>query len=831
MDLFDLFVLIKADSSEYNSALDKAKSDGESFSSKIGSVIGTAGKLAAAGITAAGTAAVALGGQALNAYKDYEQLAGGVAKLFGDAQETVMKNAEQAYKTVGMSANQYMETATSFSAALINDLEDQQAAAERTDLAMRAIGDNVNTFGSSMDSVQNAFMGFAKQNYTMLDNLKLGYGGTKEEMQRLVDDANEYAKSIGMDAELEMESFADIVTAIDLVQQKQGIAGTTAKEAATTIEGSLNMTKAAWTNLVSSLANPDADLGQLMDNLVVALVGENEGEGLINQLVPAFENIMQSIPNLLKGLAPIISGVFPQIVSIVLPVAIEAFGMLLTGIAEAAPELISAVFSSLGEVIGGLLEELGIKNEVDGFLEAISVAFDETIPQIQESFNGLLEAISPITEFIQSLIDKFTEYVTSGTALNDITTLVKDGITFLGDAISAVIDFVATIVSSLTDFASALSVNEGVNNLKEALQGVADLLTPVTDGVSSLVDKFIEYVTEGGLANDATTLFNDALGLLNGVISILASGIAEVVTAITDFITWLTSGSTGASAFKATVVGLTAALGAYKAVVLAITIAENAKTIAQNAGTLAMNLAKVAQLGLNAAMNANPIGLIIGLIAGLVAAIIYLWNTNENFRNAVIEIFNAVKNTISDVVNGIVEFFTVTLPDAFNSFVSMISELPGKALQWGKDMLQNFIDGIISMKDAVINAILSVVPEPIREYMGFSEPEKGPLSNFHTYAPDMMKLFAQGIKDNAGMLESTFADAVDFLDEDHDFEITGGIKTNKSGYFNEYGEEGGGINYDVLADAIVAAFIRADIAVEMDNREFGRLVRKLGAVT
>ena len=644
-------------------------------------------------------------------------------------------------------------------------------------------------------------------------------------MARLVEDANTYAQTMGMDADLTMDSFADIVTAIDLIQQKQGIAGTTAREAATTIEGSLNMTKAAWTNLVSSLANPDADLGQLMDNLVVALVGENEGEGLINQLVPAFERIMQSIPKLLKGLAPIISEVFPEVVAIVLPVAIKSFGMLLTGIAEAAPELISAVFSSLGEVIGGLLEEIGIKDEVDGFLEAISVAFDETIPQIQESFEGLLEALSPITDFFSSLIEKFTEYVTSGTALNDITTLAKDGISVFGDVISGVIDFVASIVDSLTDFASALSVNEGIQSLTEALQGFADLLTPVTDGVTSLVDKFIEYVTEGGLANDATTLFNDALGLLNGVISILASGIAEVVTAITDFITWLTSGSTGATAFKATVVGLTTALAAYKAVVLAITIAENAKTIAQNAGTLAMNLAKIAQLGLNAAMNANPIGLIIGLIAGLVAAIIYLWNTNEDFRDAVIKIFNAIKDVVTNVVEGIIEFFTVTLPDTINSFVDLIASLPGRALQWGKDMLQNFIDGIISMKDAVINAILSVVPEPIREYMGFSEPEKGPLSNFHTFAPDMMQLFAQGILDNAGMVRDTFENALDFLDEDHNYDITGGVNIKKGSYYGE-GEEGSFINYDVLANSIVSAFIRADIAVEMNNREFGRLVRK-----
>lgn len=208
MDLFDLFVKIKGDSSDYNSALDKAHSDAESFSSKIGNVIGVAGKLAAAGVTAAATGLTALGSQALSAYASYEQLVGGVNKLYGnmglsleeyaqangttvdavrdewqnleDAQNKVLENAKQAYKTVGMSANEYMEVATSFSAALINSLGDTSEAADRTDVAMRAIGDNVNTFGSDMESVQNAFMGFAKQNYTMLDNLKLGWKAIAE---------------------------------------------------------------------------------------------------------------------------------------------------------------------------------------------------------------------------------------------------------------------------------------------------------------------------------------------------------------------------------------------------------------------------------------------------------------------------------------------------------------------------------------------------------------------------------------------------------------------------------------------------------------------------
>ena len=246
--------------------------------------------MGAVAIGAAATAVGVLVKKSVDAYGEYEQLAGGVKKLFGEeASAEVMKYANDAYKTAGMSANQYMEQATQFSAALINSLGDQSAAAKQTDVAMRAISDNYNTFGGDIQNVQNAFQGFAKGQFNMLDNLRLGYGGTRGEMERLIADANEYAKANGMAADLSIDSFSDIVTAIDLVQQKQGIAGTTAAEAASTIQGSLNMTKAAWQNLVAGFANPDADLGQLMDNLVIAIVGDKQGKGLLNQIVPAIQ--------------------------------------------------------------------------------------------------------------------------------------------------------------------------------------------------------------------------------------------------------------------------------------------------------------------------------------------------------------------------------------------------------------------------------------------------------------------------------------------------------------------------------------------------------------
>ena len=361
MDLFDLVAKITLDSSEYEKDIKGAGEGASALSSKwamFGKVAAGVGVATAAAVGAAAVGVGKLTKASIEAYANYEQLAGGVKKLYGDASEEVMKFANDAYKTSGMSANQYMEQATQFSAALINSLGDQSAAAKQTDVAMRAISDNYNTFGGDIQNVQNAFQGFAKGQFNMLDNLRLGYGGTRGEMERLIADANEYAEANGMAADLSIDSFSDIVTAIDLIQQKQGIAGTTAAEAAKTIEGSLNMTKAAWENLVAGFADPDADLGQLMDNLVVAIVGENEGEGLLNQIIPAIERAMEGIGTLIEEAAPILAEHLPTLIETLLPSLLNAATQLIAGIVQALPSLISVLVQQMPMIIQTLVSAL-----------------------------------------------------------------------------------------------------------------------------------------------------------------------------------------------------------------------------------------------------------------------------------------------------------------------------------------------------------------------------------------------------------------------------------------------------------------------------------------
>lgn len=296
--------------------------DGSAAGTSVGTSFSSAFKKIVVAISAAAiTSKIAeITKEAFQSYSDFEQLSGGVAKLYGNmnlsveqyaaqqnkfvaevlaawqrnesAQATVMANAQKTWKSCGMSANDYMKQATTFSAALINSLGgDTQKAADMTDTAMKAMSDNINTFGSNAEDVQNAFNGFAKQNYTMLDNLKLGYGGTKDEMERLIKDANEWGAANGKASDLSIDSFADIITAIDQIQQKQQIAGTTAREASTTIEGSINSMKAAWSNWLGELGKSDADMGARTQELI------QSAQTAANNAIPAIAKIIGNVFN------------------------------------------------------------------------------------------------------------------------------------------------------------------------------------------------------------------------------------------------------------------------------------------------------------------------------------------------------------------------------------------------------------------------------------------------------------------------------------------------------------------------------------------------------
>ncbi len=485
---FELMAKLGLDKKAYDEGLNKAESTGKNTGGKISSALGGAAKLALKGVTAAvgaaSTALIVMGKQAVQQYSQYEQLVGGVEKLYGDAAGKVQDYAKQAYMTSGMSANAYMETATQFSASLINSLGgDMNAAADMTDVAMKAMSDNVNVFGSDMESVSNAFKGFSKQNFTMLDNLKLGYGGTKSEMERLIADANEYRASIGESSDLTINSFADIVQAIQSVQEKQGIAGTTQAEAMKTLEGSANATKAAWQNVITAIAG-GGDLENAFNGLMKTVFGEKEGEGLLANLIPRIQKTMEGIGNFVAKAGPYITEQLPALINSILPELLES-----------AISLVNALILALPDIIQGLLDQ-------------VPMIINSLIQSIIELFSD--------TSKIQQLLE---------TAATIITTLAQGLTDALPELIPVIVDVILTIVETLLDGDNLdLLINASVELIIALTQGIINALPILIERAPEIIAKLVT-----GLISAKMQLFVAASVLLATLGQGLIDNVPELI--------------------------------------------------------------------------------------------------------------------------------------------------------------------------------------------------------------------------------------------------------------------------------------------------------------
>ena len=352
------------------------------------------------GVKAVASGIKALIGGAVEGHGEYEQLAGGVETLFQDSAQTVQDYANTAYKTAGLSANKYMETVTSFSASLLQSMgNDTDAAAEKANLAITDMSDNANKMGTDMQSIQNAYQGFAKQNYTMLDNLKLGYGGTKEEMQRLIDDANALNAAQGNYTNYTIESYADIVDAIHTVQTEMGITGTTAKEASTTVEGSINSMKSAWANFVVGLGNDNADIADLSAQLIesVGTVAEN--------VLPVIETVLTNIADTVKEQGPEMITKFvayaidklPEVIALGLQMVLA----LVKGLAQNLPQLVQGTLNMIDTIAGALYDalpdiiEVG-KNIVKGLWEGIKAMASWLKDKVTDFMGGIVDGVKGV---------------------------------------------------------------------------------------------------------------------------------------------------------------------------------------------------------------------------------------------------------------------------------------------------------------------------------------------------------------------------------------------------------------------------------------------------
>lgn len=488
---------------EDGSVVIKIKGDDSPFQKvlgKIGSAVNTAVKASAAAVGAASAGVAALGTACINAYADYEQLVGGVETLFKDSADTIQTYADNAYKTAGLSANEYMETVTSFSASLLQSLDgDTEKAAAAADLAITDMADNANKMGTAMESIQDAYQGFAKQNYTMLDNLKLGYGGTKEEMQRLLADAEKLSG-----VKYDLSSYADIVEAIHVIQTEMGITGTTAKEASTTIQGSVASMKAAWANLMVGMADDTQDFDLLLSNFIesIGTVADN--------LLPRIGIVIEGMGKLVAGLAPEIASALPTLTNELLPnlveLGVQSISALVQGIQENGNSLAAGALSIVGTLAEGIAELLPMVADTAASL-AVSLAdgLTESLPNI------IPIAIETISTLVENLTENANTIIDAGIQI--ILALGEGLIAALPQLIETVPQIVINIANVINDNAPRL--------IKTALYLIGQLAIGLIKAIPTLIaniPQIIHAIVEAFMAFQWLNLGKQLIeGVANGV--------------------------------------------------------------------------------------------------------------------------------------------------------------------------------------------------------------------------------------------------------------------------------------------------------------------------
>lgn len=488
---------------EDGSVVIKIKGDDSPFQKvlgKIGSAVSTAVKASAAAVGAASAGVAALGTACINAYADYEQLAGGVETLFKDSADTIQTYADNAYKTAGLSANEYMETVTSFSASLLQSLDgDTEKAAAAADLAITDMADNANKMGTAMESIQNAYQGFAKQNYTMLDNLKLGYGGTKEEMQRLLADAEKLSG-----VKYDLSSYADIVEAIHVIQTEMGITGTTAKEASTTIQGSVASMKAAWANLMVGMADDTQDFDLLLSNFIesIGTVADN--------LLPRIGVVIEGMGKLVAGLAPEIASALPTLTNELLPnlveLGVQSISALVQGIQENGDSLAAGALSIVGTLAEGIAELLPmVADTAASLVVSLADGLTESLPNI------IPVAIETISTLVENLTENANTVIEAGIQI--ILALGEGLIAALPQLIETVPQIVINIANVINDNAPKL--------VDTALYLITRLAVGLVQAIPTLVvniPKIIEAIVAAFMAFQWLNLGKQLIdGVANGV--------------------------------------------------------------------------------------------------------------------------------------------------------------------------------------------------------------------------------------------------------------------------------------------------------------------------
>lgn len=696
MNVFDLSARIGLNSDDYDKGLSNAESAFSKVASGIKNGIGTIAKVTAAGFTAAATGIAALSKQAIESYADYEQLVGGVETLFKDSADKVQEYANEAYKTAGMSANEYMETVTGFSASLLQSLGgDTEKAADKANQALIDMSDNANKMGSDMEMIKNAYAGFAKQNYTMLDNLKLGYGGTKQEMERLLADAEKFSG-----IKYNIESYADVIDAIHVIQTEMDITGTTAKEAASTISGSIGMMKSSWQNLITGIADDTQDFDGLVNNFVDSV------DTVAQNIMPRVEQAIGGVGKLVEKLVPTIFERIPDILNNTLPQLIDSASTVLGSMVNAIISNIDNIFhtaSSLTQIGITLIEQIaeGAVSNTDAIIDGIAIIFNDFIESIG--------VIAPI------LFDAGLQ----------ILMKIGEGI------VKYAPDLIDTAIIALEDFATYIADNASVMlpKIVELVMSIAEMLTE-PDMLVRLLDAAIKMI----------------IAIAEGLLYALPELLKKIPVII-----------------------------------------ENLKDALIKAGP-SLGKAAVELVGMLAA----------GLIEAIPAAV-----------KAVMQIYDAIAETIVSWGSGLFKAIGESWKQAWKALEPYLAF----AKTWGNHLIENFIGGI-KQKWEDLKKSVSDVAQTVKDFLGFSEPKKGPLSNFHTYAPDMMDLYSKGIKENAGKIEATLQTSLEGVSDFFTAEKPQASATAATNIFN----------INISSDAIASDY-DAYRAAQKISEELGNLQR------
>jgi phage-related protein len=683
MELFKLLGKIAIDNSEAKKALketssaakdtaddisstsDSAESAGGKWSNafkKIGSGALALGKTVVAGIGVAAGGVAALATKAIQSYADYEQLVGGVDTLFKQSSAKVQEYAKNAYKTAGLSANEYMETVTSFSASLLQSLGgDTEAAAEMANMAITDMSDNANKMGTDITMIQNAYNGFAKQNYTMLDNLKLGYGGTKEEMARLLADAQAISG-----IEYDISSYADVVDAIHVIQTEMGITGTTAKEASSTISGSIASMKSSWQNLLTAISSDDLPFDDYVNSFV------NSVSTVVDNLLPRIGTALGGVVSLVDKLAPMIISKIPELFNQLLPSVISAATGLLNSIVAALPSLVNMLTTSvIPQLLSGVVTVTNtLLSALPSVVESLVSALPTLIPML---VNGLVSVFVTLCtmagQIIQPIIDNLPDIVISilDALLSNLSivieavlslilgvvsalpTLVKE----ICDALPMIVDLVCTaLIDNLPLLIDAVItiVMALVDALPEIIMALVDALPVILESVWNAIVMVFENLPQwfGQIWDGIKQIFANVCNSIGEILNIDMSGMKETITkiwnSIKNFISNLLNGIKN--------------------------IFSNVWNGIKDATSTAFNAVKNTVSNIWNGIKNN----VSNVVNGIKSTVSSVWN---GIKNTTSNVFNSVKSTATSVWNGIKNAITKPIESAKNTIKGIIDKIKG----------------------------------------------------------------------------------------------------------------------------------------------------------